>query len=443
MKDLTVDKPSRAIFRFAVPIFIGQLFQLFYGLADTRIVGSFLGNDSLAAVSATGTLTDLIVGFLIGLTNGFSVVAARNFGARDETGLRRTFSGSLIYGTVISAVLTFLSVFFLDEILSVINIPSEHFSEGKEYISIILLGMTSAMLYNVCASILRAVGDTVRPLIFLAASSVLNIGLDLLFVAVLGFGVGGAAIATVLAQIISAILCILYIVRFCPFLHPHRDSLKPTKALTKQLFSCGISMGLMNSLVTLGTFILQGAINAFGTNIIVAHGAARKLHNLFTTPFGVFGMTMASYCSQNYGAKKYSRIKQGIRTANIFCAFWSVFVLCILHILSPVLVQLVTSTEIREVIDTATQYLRINSIFYFVTSLISTNRNALQGIGDHRTPIFSSSLELIGKYLAATLLAPAIGYMGIILAEPIVWIVMVIPLIVMMLKSPVYKNKAE
>lgn len=443
MRDLTVDNPSKSLLLFSLPIFIGQLFQLFYGLADTKIVGSFLGNDSLAAVSATGTLNDLIVGFLIGLTNGFSVIAARNFGARNEENLKKTFAASLVYGTMISVILTFFSILFLDNILSVINIPQEHFVEGKTYISIILMGMTSAMLYNVCASILRAIGDTVRPLIFLAVSAILNVLLDLLFIGIFNSGVEGAAYATVLSQIISAILCFIYIIKKCPSLHIDRKHLMPSKALSRQLFGSGLSMGMMNSLVTLGTFILQGAINQFGTNTIVAHGAARKIHNLATTPFGVFGMTMASYCSQNYGAKKYDRIRAGLKTANIFCVFWSIFVLVILHLFSPFLAQAVTSTEIQEVIDTTARYLRINSLFYFVTSLISTYRNALQGIGDHVTPIFSSSLELVGKYFAASLLAPAIGYMGIILTEPIVWIIMVIPLIIQIFRSPVYKNNEK
>ncbi len=434
MKDLTVGSPVKAIIAFALPLFIGHLFQLFYGLADTRIVGSCLGDASLAAVSATTTLNDLIVGFLVGLTNGFAVLTAKNFGAGDMDRVRKTFSASLRLGLLVSLLLTAASLFFLPQILSLLNIPEEHMAEGSAYIGVILGGMTFSMFYNACASTLRALGDTAAPLAFLIVSAFLNIGLDLLLIECFDMGVAGAAAATVLSQGLSFAACVAYIKIRYPELRLSKEDFKIDRCLDRQLMSTGVSMGLMSSLVCLGTVVLQGAINSFGTAIIIAHGAARKITSIFMLPFGIFGMTMATYCGQCYGAGKYGRIKKGVFAALGVCWAWCLLTIIASWTIVPSLVRLITDTGIDEAVETASLYLRIDTLFYFLTAIISPVRNALQGIGDHVTPLVSSGVELVGKILAASLLAPAIGYMGIILTEPIVWAFMVIPLIVKMLK---------
>lgn len=428
MKDLTTGKPMKVIVSFALPLFVGHLFQLFYGLADSRIVGSLLGDDALAAVSATTTLNDLIVGFLVGLTNGFAVITARSFGAGDMTKVKKSFAATIKLGLLVSAVLTLFSLLFLEGILQILNTPPEHLEGGKAYIGVILGGMTLSMLYNAYASTLRSVGDTIAPLIFLIISAFVNVGLDLLLIPPMG--VGGAAAATVISQGISFIACIIYVNIRYPQLKLSLSDFANDNALNKQLMSTGISMGLMSSLVCLGTVVLQGAINVFGTNTIVAHGAARKITNIFMLPFGIFGMTMATYSGQNYGANRYGRIREGLKCAMLISVGWSVLVLIAAWTISPWLVVAITDTETSEIIETAALYLKIDTMLYVVCASISAFRNLLQGIGDHKTPLVSSSIELIGKALAAYLLAPAIGYMGIILTEPIVWVVMAIPLYV-------------
>lgn len=440
MKDLTVGKPSKLLMEFAIPIFIGNIFQLLYSLVDTRIVGSTLGNDALAAVGATSTINTLIIGFLIGLTNGFAIWVARDFGANDEKSMRMKVAGALKLGILISIVLTIVSVAFLPQILELIHMPEELMEHGIAYIRVILLGMTAAMLYNVCASVLRAMGDTFMPLCFLIFSTLLNIGLDYFFILGLGTGAEGAAYATVISQGFAALMCFIYIWKRYPVLHLSMVDFRMNQEVTKTLLTSGLSMGFMQSLVFLGTVALQGAINTLGTNTIVAHTGARKITEIYMLPFSVLGITMATYCSQNLGANKVERIRSGLKQVILLAWGWCLVVMIANYTIAPYLIQLVTATKIKEVVETAHLYLKIDTLFYFVPAMISILRNSLQGLGDHKTPIYSSSIELVGKILIAIYLTPKLQYMGIILAEPIVWGLMVIPLIIRIVTIPVLKE---
>lgn len=432
MKDLTHGKPLTVIVKFMIPILIGNLFQLFYSLVDTRIVGSTLGDNALAAVGATTTLNSLIVGFLIGLTNGFAVIAAQNFGAGNKEKVRHTLGMALVLGITISAVLTAFCAGGLKYILGWLNMPQEHFEEGYAYIRVILLGMTASMLYNICASVLRAIGDTVTPLCFLIFSTILNIFLDYFFILGLKMGVGGAAYATVISQAVAFVLCAAYMYKRYDFLRLGKNDFVPDAEMIRKMLASGMSMGFMQSLVSLGTVSLQSAINTFGTNTIVAHTAARKITELFMLPFAVFGMTMTTYCGQNLGAGRIDRIKQGIKTALYITWGWCVLVIIASYTIAPVLIKLVTATEEPEIIETASLYLRVDTLLYFVTAVITVFRNSLQGLGDVVIPVISSSIELAGKILVVIFLTPVLGYWGIIIAEPIVWVLMVIPLIIRM-----------
>ena len=430
MKDLTREKPIKAIIHFAIPICVGSLFQLFYSLVDTRIVGSTLGLDALAAVGATTTLNSLIVGFLIGLTSGFSVITAQYFGAGDRFGVRRSFAAALVLGLVISVFLTIASICGLETILKWLNMPDEHFEQGYAYIFIIIAGMTASMLYNICASILRAIGDTITPLCFLIFSTILNIFLDYGLILGMHMGVAGAAAATVLSQTAAFVLCAVYMWKKYDFLRIKKIDWKADNKLAKKLLASGLSMGFMQSLVSLGTVSLQSAINTFGTNTIVAHSAARKLTELFMLPFSVLGMTMTTYCGQNLGAKRNGRIKTGIRDALLMAWGWCILVILASYTVAPFLIYAVTASTQEEVIFTASLYLRVDTVLYFVPAAITVFRNALQGIGDCIVPVISSFIELAGKVLIVIFLTPRLAYRGIILAEPIVWVLMVIPLIV-------------
>lgn len=441
MKDLTKGKPIRLILLFAVPLFVGQLFQLFYSLADTRIVGQTLGDEALAAVGATTTLSDMLLSFLNGLTNGFAIVIATCFGAKYERQMKKAMGGTILLGSCCAVVLSGLCLLNMSGLLKLLNISPELFAAARGYIGIVIAGLLAATLYNICAAMLRAIGDSFTPLLFLILAAFLNIAMDYGFILCLHTGVEGAAYATVIAQAVSAFLCFLYMRRKYPQLTLKKEDFKPDMILYKKLFGAGLSMGFMTSLVGIGTMALQTSINTFGTDIIVAHTAARKISSIYMLPFSVMGTTLATYCGQNLGAGKYSRIRQGIRDTVLVTFVWCTGVIISAYTVAPWLIRTVTATQKKDIIDTASLYLRVNTPFYYVPTVICLFRNSMQGFGDNRTPVISSSLEMIGKVLIALLLAPAIGYYGIIVAEPIVWFIMVIPLVVNMVRSPVLKMK--
>lgn len=440
MKNLTIGKPLRVILLFALPLYIGQMFQLCYSLIDTRIIGSTLGEVSLGAVGTTTSLSDMLIEFLNGIIAGFGIIISTFYGAKDEKKLKKSIGGTVILGVAAAAVISIVSLLFLPQILKILNVSDPLWPEASAYIRIILAGLIATALYNICAAVLRAIGDSFTPLIFLVISNVLNIVLDYICILHLNMGVSGAAAATVFSQALSALLCFLYMRKKYRDLMPDGEGMKPDKEIYRQLLPTGLSMGFMISFVTLGSLALQTSINTFGTNVIVAHTAARKATSLFLTPFFVLGTALATYCGQNLGAKEYGRIKKGIRDT-VFLAFgWCIVVLAVIFLLSPQIVGLITASSEGEIIDTASLYLKINGIFYFLPALICIFRNSMQGFGDKKTPLFSSLIELVGKVIIAFMLAPVIGYMGVIISEPVVWAVMVLPLLVNMKRNPIFKE---
>ncbi len=441
MKDLTTGKPIKIILLFAIPLFIGQLFQLFYSLADTRIVGAILGETSLAAVGATTTLSDFLIGLLNGFTNGCAIIIATYFGSGDRANMKKAIGGTILSGVVLSVLISAGCLLFLPQILGALNVADFLMAESKAYIGIVLAGLLAATLYNVCAAILRALGDTFTPLLFLILAAVLNVVLDYTLIKYGNMGVAGAALATVIAQAVSAVLCFFYMKVRYPELSLSREDFRFDKIIYKKLIATGSSMGFMVAFVNLGTLALQITINTFNQDIIVAHTAARKATNIFMLPFSVLGTTLATFCGQNLGAGKYSRIKTGLRDTLLLTFIWCAGVALVAYTLSRPLIHMITASDNEVVLSTASLYLKVNTSFYFVTAIICLFRNSMQGFGDNRTPVFSSSLELIGKVAISFLLAPAIGYMGIIVAEPIVWFIMVIPLIVNMVRNPILKQQ--
>lgn len=441
MKDLTTGKPIKIILLFAIPLFIGQLFQLFYSLADTRIVGAILGETSLAAVGATTTLSDFLIGLLNGFTNGCAIIIATCFGSGDRDNMKKAIGGTILSGIVLSVLISAGCLLFLPRILGALNVADFLMAESKAYIGIVLAGLLAATLYNVCAAILRALGDTFTPLLFLILAAVLNVVLDYTLIKYGNMGVAGAALATVIAQAVSAALCFFYMKVRYPELSLRREDFRFDKIIYKKLIATGSSMGFMVAFVNLGTLALQITINTFNQDIIVAHTAARKATNIFMLPFSVLGTTLATFCGQNLGAGKYSRIKTGLRDTLLLTFIWCAGVALVAYTLSGPLVHMITASDNEVILSTASLYLKVNTSFYFVTAIICLFRNSMQGFGDNKTPVFSSSLELIGKVAISFLLAPAIGYMGIIVAEPIVWFIMVIPLIVNMVRNPILKQQ--
>lgn len=441
--DLTSDKPMKLLIIFAIPIFLSSALQLLYGLIDTKIVGMILGEQALASVGSASPLQSLLVGFLTGLTTGFAIITARNFGADEKDELKKSAGASVFLGFLITAVIVILLAIFLKPVLHALNVPAEQFPRTWLYMIIVLWGMFATAAYNIFSANMRAIGDSVTPLIYLLVSTVLNIILDVVFIAVFRMDVDGAAWATVLSQAVSAILCLVHIKKYYPILWIQLSDLKVTPRKAKQMLQAGISMGMMMSLVWFGTIALQSAINTLGTAVIVAHTAARKMTEILFLPLTALGSAIATFTGQNLGAGRYDRIRTAVKSTLLICWIWDVAAILICVFASRLIIHFISSSSEQDVIFWGSTYLRIDTLFYFVTTPITIIRNTMQGYGDHVTPIISSGVEMVGKIVIAFLLVPLIGYWGIIWAEPIVWFLMLIPLVLMAWRSPVMNSRKE
>lgn len=430
MNDMTIGSPIKIITKFTIPILLGNLLQLAYNVIDMRLVGSFLGDRSLAAVGATAVMYTLFVGFFMGVANGFAVTTARYFGSKNMEKVHIAFVSSIVMGVVLSAGVSLLCLFFLPPIMQFLNVPENIFSESASYIRIIIAGLVVTMIYNVLLASARAIGDSITPLLTLFVSVGLNIFGDILFLGVLHTGVWGAAAATIASQAITAAVCCVYILnkyRFYRF-RP-ADIRRMEQPMMVTMVKTGLSMAFMNSLISIGSFILQTAINDLGNSYIVAQSAARRITEILMSIFVAVGQTMATYCSQNLGADRWDRIHQGMKVGYWITCLWCIIVLVIVYTLAPTLIVLITSSSDAVMIHAADQYLRIDSILYVLVAIIFVQRHSMQGVGDTVTPLVSSGIEMIGKIILAYTLVPALGYFGVILVEPIVWIFMIIPLI--------------
>ncbi len=440
--NLTEGRPVKLILLFAIPVFLGNLFQICYSLVDTKIVGRILGETALAAVGSVSVLYTLLTGFFNGLSLGFSVLTARFYGSGEEARLKENVAGSIVLGFSTAAVIITAVAILIRPILTLLNVPPEQMEMALSYITLLVWGMFVTLAYNLCANTLRAIGDSLTPLIFLVIAALTNVALDYLFILGFGMGVRGAAVATLLSQTLSVVLCLIRIRQGFPILHLSREHFALSKDRVLSLYQSGLSMGLMSSLVNFGTLVLQSGINQLGTDIIVAHTAARKVCEIWGLPVSVLGSSMATYCGQNYGAGRYDRIRQGMKSVLILGAVWDGIVFILAHTVSPWLIRFITSSDNEEIIYWGTTYLRVDMSFLIVTMFIVILRNCMQGFGDYKTPILSSFIELVGKLVFTFVFVRMFGYWGIIWTEPVVWFLMVIPLAVMTLRNPVIKDRS-
>lgn len=418
---LTEGKILKSLVIFAIPILIGNIFQQLYNVADTAIIGNVLGDQALAAVGATSALYSLVIGFANGITNGFSVVLARVFGEKDEEKLKQTSALIYFLTVIISIILTLASVISLHSILVMLKTPENILPKTESYLHIILTFAIVTMLYNMFSGILRAIGDSKTPLYFLLLSSALNVGLDFLFVKGLDRGIGGAAEATVIAQIVSVSLCIVYIWKKCPVLKFSMRYLKWDKALVKELLLTGFSMGLMLVVVSIGSVALQSAVNSLGEQIIAAHTAARKIDEIFMMPLGTLATAAATFASQNFGAGKYDRVYKGIKDAVLIAIGWSACAILIVFAIGKYMVKWLTGTSDAEIISNALMYMKINIVFFLVLSILLVLRSSLQGVGRKVVPVLGSGIELILKFGAVNIITNRLGYFGVCILEPIIW----------------------
>ena len=419
--NMTEGNILRNLIFFAVPILIGNIFQQLYNVADTAIIGNLLGDSALAAVGASAPVYGLLIGFAGGLTNGFAVVIARYFGARNDREMKKAVSLTYILSGIIALVLTVTGVIIIKPLLVSLQTPEEIITNTGNYMTIIILFSTVTIAYNMLAGMMRAVGNSKAPLYFLIASTFVNIGLDFLFVKGFDMGVSGAAYATVISQGVSVVLCFIYALRKCDFLLFRRSELTFDRSMLSNLTSTGLSMGLMYAIVSVGSVILQGAVNSFGTETVTAHTAARKIDDIFMLTLGTIAMSSSTFASQNYGAGKIDRVKKGIRYGILLSFGWSAFaVLCAVLFRVPMITAL-TGTTSETVINTASEYIIWNISFFFILGVLLVLRSSLQGVGRKLVPVTGSAVELLLKIAATAILAPNLGYFGICICEPIIW----------------------
>ncbi len=408
------------LFIFAIPIFISNLFQQFYNAADAMIVGNVLGDTSLAAVGACGSIYELLVGFGLGIGNGLAIVTARAYGAEDATKVKKTVAGAIIIGLVASAAITAAGVLFLYPLLQALDTPPEIIDEAYSYIRPIAQYVVVMFAYNLCAALLRAVGNSVMPLLFLIFSSCLNVALDYWFVAG-GMGVKGAAMATVLSQAVSVVLCIFSIARRVKHLVPGKEHFAIERNLYRELVTQGLSMGLMSSIVSAGSVILQYGINGLGTLVIAGHTAARKLFTFTDMPVIAMATAGSTFVSQNRGADKPERIRKGMRQIWLFGFGTAVVMTILMWLYADMLVQLVSGSSEAVVLHNGARYLCWTAPFYSVLGVLLATRYALQSLGQKVLPLISSGIELVGKIIFMLLLIPRFGYDAVILCEPVIW----------------------
>lgn len=415
---------------FAFPILLSNIFQQLYNTSDVMIVGRFLGQKSLAAVGATSAIFDLIVGFAVGVGNGMGIIIARNYGAKNDDQLRKSVAATAVIGGILSLFVISIGVVGLYPLLQFLGTPPAIIAQSYLYISTIVNGVAVTFAYNLCAGLLRAVGDSLAALYFLIIAAVLNILLDLYFITQLHLGVQSAGIATIIAQSFSALLCFFYIRKKVPFLLPNRNDFVWDQRLYQDLISQGFTMGLMSSIVSIGTVILQSAINKLGMTIISAHISARRIMSFALLPMAAISTSMTTFTSQNFGAKQFRRIQKGVKQACLLSFVWSIIVAILLFFTSPFLTSLISGSTNPNLIANASLYLQISSCFYPILASLIILRNALQGMGKKLTPLTSSFIELFGKIFFVLWIIPHTGYMGVILCEPLIWIPMTLQLII-------------
>lgn len=422
--DLLKGNILKSLLVFAIPLFISNLFQQLYNTADTMIVGHFLGDTSLAAIGACGAVYELLVGFALGIGNGMSMVVARSFGARDEKLLKRAVAGALVIGAGVTVIVMIISRICLYPLLELLHTPQEIIEESYSYIFVVVMCVGVMFAYNLLAGLLRAIGNSVMPLVFLVISSIVNIGLDILFIVQFSMGIRGAAVATVIAQGFSALLCLMYILWKAKILIPRKEHFRIEGKLYKELAGQGISMGLMVALVSAGTVILQFAINELGYLIIAANTAARKVYSFSMMPLMTMTLAVSTFVSQNRGANQRERIIKAVRYSNWMSVIWATIITIILLLAAPALVRFLSGSSEAVVIENGARYLRINAPFFSVLGILLTMRNSLQGMGEKIVPLISSVIELIGKIVFVVILIPHLGYFGVMICEPVIWCLM-------------------
>lgn len=422
VKDMTNGSPSRHILGFAVPMLFGMLFQQFYNLVDTIIVGKTLGVEALAGVGATGSINFMIIGFCMGVCNGFVIPVAQCFGAKKPADLRKYVFNGYICSIVFAIVLTLASVIFCRRILIIMNTPADIIDHAYNYIVVIFIGIPTVFLYNMVSGVIRSLGDSKTPVVFLVLSSIINVVLDFFLILVCKMGVAGAGWATVTSQLISGLTCLIYMYKKYDILKGDKSERVLDRRFITNLCMNGVPMGLQYSITAIGSTILQAAVNTLGSTYVAAMTAGSKMFNFTCCPFDALGSTMATYAGQNVGAAKIKRLGQGVRSAMIIGSAYSVLSLIALYFTTDYIALLFVNASETTIIALTRQFILASACFYIPLTGVNVVRFCIQGMGFSVFAISAGILEMIGRAFAAIILIPSIGFMGACLASPIAWI---------------------
>lgn len=421
--DLTEGRPLKLIISFALPMMLGLLFQQLYSFADAAVVGRFLGADRLAAVGATGSVNFLVIGLCLGLCSGFAIPVAQAFGAKDEREVRRCVWHAIILSASLSAVFALLATVFCKPLLRLMNTPEEIIDASARYIGIIFASIPCCVLYNMAGGILRSLGDSRTPVVFLIAASLINIVLDLFLIVICGMDVAGAATATAVSQLLSGIGCVIVMIRRFPILHMKKEDRNYDPVLSRHMLGIGLPMGLQFSITAIGSVMVQWSVNGLGVHAVAAVSAAVKLSAFFACVFDALASTMATFAGQNMGARKLDRIHQGLRCASLLGIGYCALAFGTVMLFAKPMISLFIDTEASpEVTSMGISFLKINAAFYIPLLFVNIIRLSIQGMGFTRVAMLAGLSEMIARTAVALFAVPLIGFTGACLASPAAWV---------------------
>ena len=422
IKDLTKGSPLKLITWFALPILLGNIFQQLFHISDILIVGRLLGVKSLAALGASAPIFFMFLIVAFGFTGGLTVITAQRFGAKDIKGVKLSFFHSLIASIVFSGIISFCVIFFLKDILVIMNVPQELMDDAYKFTYILGLAMSIIVLYNLLSGAIRALGDSKTPLYFLIASSLLNIAFNFMFIKFFGWGVQGSAMGTLCSVSFSALACIIFIYAKYPMLRLKLKDCCYSNKIMKEHLLVAIPMALQFSILSIGLLVVQSLCNSFGTNVIAGFTAAMRIEQISTQPLFALGIAFATYSAQNFGAVLIKRIRQGVRQCLFSGLILSIIIGVVVRFYGVDMISLFIENEDNVIINIGQRYLLLSSCFYFFLLCIFIVKNAIQGMGKTFVPVLSSVVELIARIFVAIYLSEKIGYMGVFWSGPIAWV---------------------
>lgn len=421
--DMTTGATLPLMLQFAIPVMLGHLFQNMYNLVDMTIAGYAIGDHAIAAISASHALIMLINATAMGFNSGNTILISQAFGAKEPDRARRCFAGAAELCAILAVLATAVLLLTIDPLLRLVKTPDELMVDAKCYLLIMVIGLLATMFYNLLAGVFRAVGNSRIPLVFLILSSVLNVGLDVLFIVPLGMGVAGAALATVLAQLISVVLSGVYLYVNYPWLRIRKEDFCRNGGLLKDMLPMGISIAVSNSLFAIGDIAVQGAVNGLGSDAIVAQAAANKIKSFCITPSIGMANTCAAFAAQNYGAGKLERISKGIKTGILFNVACNVVTYAVVFFFGAPLIQFITNTDSVQVVADGARMLKIVCAFIFTQTIVMVYRMSLSSMKCKIIPVVGTAIELVSRCFSAWVLVPVLGFLGICFAEPLSWVI--------------------